>query len=140
MPYWRPLVKEVKMVLILVLCPHCQSAHIMKGGKTKAGIQRYKRLFGRRKDEVCLKLKAVLEPFGITWYYADYWGAYMHPLDADEHQPGKRNTQKIEPKHLTLRPRIKCLVRKTICFSRSIQIYGIVIGLFVNRYEFSLRV
>jgi len=32
----------------------------------------------------------VLEPFGITRYYADYWGAYTHPLDTDEHQPGKR--------------------------------------------------
>ena len=128
------------MVLIIVLCPHCQSAHTMKGGKTKAGIQRYKRLFGHRKDEVFLKLKVVLEPFGIIWYYADYWSAYTYPFNADEPQPGKRNTQKIERKHLTLRPRIKRLVRKTICFSRSTQIYDIVIGLFVNRYVFSLRV
>jgi len=39
------------MVLIIVLCPHCQSAHTMKGGKTKAGIQRYQRLFGRRESK-----------------------------------------------------------------------------------------
>jgi insertion element IS1 protein InsB len=42
MPYWRLLVKEVKMVLIPVLCPHCQSDQIIKGGTTKAGKQRYK--------------------------------------------------------------------------------------------------
>jgi transposase-like protein len=30
------------MVLIPVLCPHCPSDHIIKGGKTKAGQQRYK--------------------------------------------------------------------------------------------------
>jgi IS1 family transposase len=30
-------------------------------------------VFGRRKDEVCLKFKALLEPFGITRYYTDYW-------------------------------------------------------------------
>jgi insertion element IS1 protein InsB len=59
-------------------------------------------------------------------------------IDADEHQPGKRNTQKIERKHLTLRTRIKRLTRKTICFSKSIQMHDIVIGLFVNRYEFGL--
>jgi insertion element IS1 protein InsB len=53
-------------------------------------------VFGRRKDEVFLKLKALLEPFGITRYYTDDWGAYTRHLDADEHQPGKRNTQKIE--------------------------------------------
>jgi insertion element IS1 protein InsB len=67
-------------------------------------------VFGRRKDEVCLKLKALLEPFGITTYFTDYWGAYRRPLDAAEHQPGKRNTQQIERKHLTLRTRIKRLV------------------------------
>jgi hypothetical protein len=50
MPYWRPFVQEVKMGLTSVFCPHYQSAHIMKGGKTKAGMQRYKRLFRRRKS------------------------------------------------------------------------------------------
>ena len=97
-------------------------------------------VFGRRKDEVFLKLKALLEPFGITRYYTDYWGAYTRHLDADKHQAGKRNTQQIERKHLTLRTRIKRLVRKTICFSRSTQMHDIVIGLFVNRYEFGLPV
>jgi insertion element IS1 protein InsB len=48
--------------------------------------------------------------------------------------------QKIERKHLTLRTRITRLTRKTICFSRSIQRHDIVIGLFVNRYEFGLSV
>jgi insertion element IS1 protein InsB len=97
-------------------------------------------VFGRRKDEVFLKLKGLLEPFGITKYYTDYWGAYTRHLDADAHQPGKRNTQQIERKHLTLRTRIKRLMRKTICFSRSTQLHDIVIGLFVNRYEFGLLV
>jgi len=97
-------------------------------------------VFGRRQDEVCLKLKGLLEPFGIKRYYTDSWGAYTRHLDADAHQPGKRNTQQIERKHLTLRTRIKRLVRKTICFSKSIQMHDIVIGLFVNRYEFGLQV
>ena len=30
------------MVLIPVLCPHCQSDQVIKGGKTKTGKQRYK--------------------------------------------------------------------------------------------------
>jgi insertion element IS1 protein InsB len=95
-------------------------------------------VFGRRTDEVFLQLKALLEPFGITHYHTDYWGAYSRHLDADEHTPGKRNTQKIERRHLTLRTRIKRLTRKTICFSKSIQMHDIVIGLFVNRYEFGM--
>jgi insertion element IS1 protein InsB len=97
-------------------------------------------VFGRRKDEVFLKLKALLKPFGIRRYYTDYWGAYTRHVETDHHHPGKRNTQKIERKHLTLRTRIKRLVRKTICFSKSTQMHDIVIGLFVNRYEFGLQV
>jgi len=97
-------------------------------------------VFGRRKDEVFLQLKALLEPFGLTRFYTDHWGAYIRHLDPEVHSPGKRNTQKIERKHLTLRTRIKRLVRKTICFSKTIQMHDIVIGLFVNRYAFGLLV
>ncbi len=97
-------------------------------------------VFGRRKDEVFLQLKALLEPFGISRYHTDYWGAYTRHLAAEEHTPGKRNMQQIERKHLTLRTRIKRLVRRTICFSRSIEMHDIVIGLYVNRYEFGLPV
>lgn len=94
----------------------------------------------RRKDDVFLKLKAMLAPFEITRYFTDYYGAYTRHLDADEHIPGKRNTQKIERKHLTLRTRIKRLTRKTICFSKSTQMHDILIGLFVDRYEFGLPI
>jgi insertion element IS1 protein InsB len=53
---------------------------------------------------------------------------------------GKQYTQKIERKHTTFRARIKRLVRKTICFSRSILMHDLVIGLFINRYEFGYAV
>ena len=97
-------------------------------------------VFGRRKDEVFLELKALLDPFGITRYYTDSLGTYQRHLDPEEHQPGKRNTQKIERTHLILRTRIKRLARKTICFSKSTQMHDIVIGLFINRYAFALPV
>jgi len=97
-------------------------------------------VFGRRKDEVFLQLKTLLEPFGITRYYTDRLGTYHRHLDAEQHCPGKRNTQQIERKHLTLRTRIKRLARKTICFSKSTRLHDIVIGLFVNRYEFGRAV
>jgi IS1 family transposase/transposase-like protein len=97
-------------------------------------------VFGRRKDDVFLRLKALLKPFGLTRYYTDYWGAYTRHLDPDEHGAGKRHTQKIERKHLTLRTRIKRLARKTICFSKTTKMHDIVIGLFVNRYAFGRAV
>ena len=96
--------------------------------------------FGSRKDEVFLKLKELLEPFGITHFFTDDWGAYERHLPPEQQVIGKRNTQKIERKHLTLRTRIKRLARKTICFSKLEKMHDIVIGLFVNRYEFCLPV
>jgi len=97
-------------------------------------------VLGKRQDEVFLELKGLLEPFGITRFYTDDWGAYERHLDTEQHMIGKRNTQKIERKHLTLRTRIKRLARKTICFSKLKEMPDIVIGLFVNRYEFGLSV
>ena len=93
-------------------------------------------VFGRRKDTVFLKLKALLEPFGITRYYTDGWGAYERHIEPDKHTVGKENTQKIESKHINLRIRIKRLVRRTICFSKTERMHDLVIGLFINRYEF----
>jgi len=89
---------------------------------------------------VFLQLKALLEPFGITRFFTDHWGAYARHLLPEAHVLGKRNTQRIERKHLTLRTRIKRLARKTICFSRSTEMHDFVIGLCVNRYEFGLSV
>lgn len=97
-------------------------------------------VFGQRKDEVFLKLKGLLDPFGITHFYTDDWGAYERHLDPEKQVIGKQNTQKIEWKHLTLRTQIKRLARKSICFSKREQMHDIVIGLFVNRYEFGVSV
>ncbi len=97
-------------------------------------------VFGQRKDEVFLQLLALLEPFGISRFYTDGWGAYARHLPAELHEVGKRKTQRIERKHLKLRTRIKRLARKTICFSKSEVMHDIVIGLFINRYEFGLSI
>jgi insertion element IS1 protein InsB len=93
-------------------------------------------VFGRRKDEVFLRLKALLEPFGIIRYYTDGWGTYERHMAAEKHIVGKEHMQRIESKHITLRTRIKRLVRRTICFSKTEHMHDLVIGLFTNRYEF----
>ena len=72
---------------------------------------------------------------------------HQHPLSAGEpeeafskqaeqHHVGKEHTQKSESKHINLRTRIKRLMRRTICFSKTEQMHDLVIGLFINRYEF----
>jgi insertion element IS1 protein InsB len=94
--------------------------------------------FGRRQDKVFRKLKELLEPFNITMFYTDDWGSYERNLNPENHTVTKKNTQRIERKNLTLRTRIKRLARKTICFSRSLIMHDIVIGLVINILEFGL--
>jgi insertion element IS1 protein InsB len=81
-----------------------------------------------------------LEPFGITRYFTDGWGAYERHVAAAQHTVGKENTQKIESKHINLRTRIKRLARRTICFSKTERMHDLVIGLFINRYEFGVSI
>jgi insertion element IS1 protein InsB len=97
-------------------------------------------VLANHQDEALVELKALLEPFGIEKFYTDGWGAYQRHLTETQHVIGKQNTQKIERKHLTLRTRIKRLARETICFSKSILMHDIVLGLFINRFEFGRAV
>jgi IS1 family transposase len=69
---------------------HCPGTDIVTYGKSPVGKQDYRcrdqralkkgqvlaYVFGGCKDEAFLKLKALLEPFGITKYDTDGWGAY----------------------------------------------------------------
>ncbi len=97
-------------------------------------------VLAERKDEAFLRLKTLLTPFGIGTFYTDEWGAYHRHVPPTQHEPGKHNTQRSERNHLTLRTRLKRLARKTICFSKSRRLHDIVIGLFINRYEFGRAV
>jgi insertion element IS1 protein InsB len=91
---------------------------------------------GTRADAVFEQLHAWLQPFGLVHFFTAAAGVYKRHLPAAGHPVGKLYTQQIERKHLTLRTRIKRLARKTICFSKSVLMHDLVIGLFVNRYEF----
>ena len=96
--------------------------------------------FGKREDEVFVELKRLLEPFGITKFYTDNRRTYKRNIDPRSRITGKKNTQKTERKHLTLRTRIKRLARKTVCFSKSEKMHDTVTGLFINIYEFGLAI
>jgi len=58
-------------------------------------------------DTVFVQRKALLEPFGITRFYMDGWGAYARHLETEQHEVGQAKMQKIESKHINLRTRIK---------------------------------
>ncbi len=93
-------------------------------------------VFGSRKDEMCLKLMALLSLFNINKYHTDSWQAYYNCIPKEKHIVGKKHTQNIERNNLTLRTNIKRLNRKTICFSKSIFMHDTVIGLYINNRMF----
>ena len=94
--------------------------------------------FGKRKDVVFRKLQELLKPFNITMFYTDDWGSYERNINPEKHTISKKNTQSIERKNLNFRTRIKRLARKTICYSKSVLMHDIVIGLVINILEFGL--
>ncbi|EPX2287098.1 IS1 family transposase, partial [Escherichia coli] len=67
---------------------------------------------------------------------SDDWGSYGRVVPKNKHLIGKIFTQRIERNNLTLRTRIKRLARKTICFSRSVEIHEKVIGAFIEKHMF----
>ncbi|EEZ4662569.1 IS1 family transposase, partial [Escherichia coli] len=61
---------------------------------------------------------------------------YTRALPKEKHLTGKIFTQRIERNNLTLRTRIKRLARKTLCFSRSVELHEKVIGAFIEKHMF----
>ena len=92
--------------------------------------------FGTREHKYLDELLFLLAPFSIGTVYADNNYAYQEKIPLDRLVLGKKNTQKIERNHLTLRTRIKRLCRKTICFSKRRDIHIAVIGTFINIFFF----
>lgn len=92
--------------------------------------------FGARKDQTLRLLMRRIRHFNIRIFHTDDWGAYQRHLPQNKHLISKRYTQGIERVNLTLRTRIKRLTRRTICFSKSLEMHDKVIGEFINRHYF----
>lgn len=94
--------------------------------------------FGSRTDKTLNTLLAHLRHFPLRLFCTDDWGAYERLIRCSKHIISKRYTQSIERPNLNFRTRIKRLQRKTICFSKSIEIHDKVIGEFIHRQFFQL--
>ncbi len=92
--------------------------------------------FGPRTDETCMELLTLLTPFNIGMITSDNWGCYAREVPQDKYLTGKIFTQRIERNNLTLRTRIKRLTRKTLCFSRTIELHEKIIGAFIEKHMF----
>ena len=88
--------------------------------------------FGTREHKHLDELLVLLAPFHIETVYADGNYAYKKHIHESAVITGKRNTQRIERKHLSLRTWCSRLVRKGIRFSKLHLMHRIVLGLVIN--------
>ena len=92
--------------------------------------------FGTREHGNLDKLVELLEPLEIGKVYTDNNYAYYKRFSAHTLVMSKKNTQKIERKHLSLRTWCARLVRQGIRFSKTAQMHKIVVGLVINIWFF----
>jgi len=92
--------------------------------------------FGTREHKCPDELLGLLEPFIINIVYTDNNYAYKNHVTRSTVVTGKKNTQRIEHKHLSLRTWCSRLVRKGIRFSKSHIMHKIVVGLVINYWLF----
>lgn len=95
--------------------------------------------FGTREHKSLDKLMELLSSLEIGSAYTDGNYAYFKKFTSEVHTVGKRNTQKIERKHLSLRTWCARLVRKGIRFSKTLHMHEIVVGLVINVWFFGHR-
>jgi len=98
-------------------------------------------VFGRRTHQTFRRLIYLLTQaqITVTKWFTDSWWAYFDCLKQNQRFEGKAALQTLERKHLTLRTRIKRLARKTICFSKSVEVHDAVIGSFINKHFFAYQ-
>jgi insertion element IS1 protein InsB len=92
--------------------------------------------FGTREHKYLEELMLLLSPYKINIVYADDNFAYKKNVKKSSLVTGKKNTQRIERKHLSLRTWCSRLVRKGIRFSKSHLMHRIVVGLVINYWFF----
>jgi insertion element IS1 protein InsB len=92
--------------------------------------------FGTREHGNLDKLPELLKPLNIGNVYTDGNYAYCERFSSEVLTVTKKNTQKIERKHLSLRTWSARLARKGLRFSKTAQMHKIVVALAINVWFF----
>ncbi|CDH20044.1 Insertion element iso-IS1n protein insB (fragment) [Xenorhabdus bovienii str. kraussei Quebec] len=75
--------------------------------------------------------------FNIRFVTTDNGGSYAREVAPEKHLIGKIFTQRIERHNLNLRIHIKRLARRTICYSRSMEIHEKLIGAYIEKHHYN---
>jgi len=87
---------------------------------------------GRRTDHNCAALLKKLAGSRVKRFHTDKWESYVKLLPEKSHLVGKEGTRNIERHNLNFRTHVKRLQRRTICFSKSVEMHDAVIKLYVQ--------
>ncbi|WP_241217339.1 IS1 family transposase [Escherichia coli] len=114
------------MASVSISCPSCSATDgVVRNGKSTAGHQRYlMATLGR--------LMSLLSPFDVVIWMTDGWPLYESRLKGKLHVISKRYTQRIERHNLNLRQHLARLGRKSLSFSKSVELHDKVIGHYLN--------
>ncbi|WP_274714201.1 IS1 family transposase [Xenorhabdus bovienii] len=93
-------------------------------------------VFGPRTKKTLMRLLALLTPFNIVIYMTDGWQSHEKALAGKLHVASKRYTQRIERHNLNLRQHLERLTRKTLSFSKSIEMHDRIIGYYLNIHHY----
>ncbi|WP_249542852.1 IS1 family transposase, partial [Escherichia coli] len=78
------------------------------------------------------RLMSLLSPFDVVIWMTDGWPLYESRLKGKLHVISKRYTQRIERHNLNLRQNLARLGRKSLSFSKSVELHDKVIGHYLN--------
>lgn len=102
-----------------------------------SGVRDTSRVLGISKTTVIRRLKKLAPAqVSIGMFTTDGWPSYQQQICQLKHLVGKIFTQRIERHNLTLRTHIKRLARRTIGFSKSIEIHEKVIGAYIDKFHY----
>ncbi|WP_433960210.1 IS1 family transposase, partial [Escherichia coli] len=89
-------------------------------------------IFGERTMATLGRLMSLLSPFDVVIWMTDGWPLYESRLKGKLHVISKRYTQRIERHNLNLRQHLARLGRKSLSFSKSVELHDKVIGHYLN--------
>ncbi|HFI8086180.1 TPA: IS1-like element IS1A family transposase [Escherichia coli] len=89
-------------------------------------------VFGERTMATPGRLMSLLSPFDVVIWMTDSWPLYESRLKGKLHVISKRYTQRIERHNLNLRQHLARLGRKSLSFSKSVELHDKVIGHYLN--------
>jgi len=89
-------------------------------------------VFGERTLATLERLLSLLSAFEVVVWMTDGWPLYESRLKGKLHVISKRYTQRIERHNLNLRQHLARLGRKSVSFSKSVELHDKVIGHYLN--------